>query len=36
MIVVQVVFFILAGGSLFGLTGYLFRDEITGGRWFKA
>ncbi|GEM_PF-3336033 len=32
MIVVQVVIFIAAGASLFGLIGYLFSDQITSRR----
>ena len=31
----QGVLFLLAGASLFGLTGFLFRDEIPRERWFK-
>jgi hypothetical protein len=32
----QGVLFIFAGASLFGLTGFLFRDEITRDRWLKG
>jgi hypothetical protein len=32
----QGVLFILAGASLFGLTGFLFREEIPRERWFKG
>jgi len=32
MVVVQVVLFIAAGASLFGLVGYLFSDQIASRR----
>ena len=32
----QTVLVIFAGASLFGLTGVLFRDEITSERWFTG
>jgi hypothetical protein len=31
----QIVLLILASSSLFGLTGFLFRDEIMSERWFR-
>ncbi len=32
----QSVLVIFAGASLFGLTGVLFRDEITSERWLRG
>jgi hypothetical protein len=32
----QIVLVIFAGASLFGLTGFLFRDQITSERWFRG
>jgi len=33
---IEIVLVIFAGASLFGLTGFLFRDQITSERWFRG